>query len=242
MNDARFRVLGPIGLSRGGVVDRPSTPQQRTVLATLLLTPGHVVSAGKLVTALWGENPPSAARNSIQVQISRLRQFLKQHDAAELTTSSSGYALVAEPESVDLHRFRQFVRAAQAAGPATAAGLLECALNEWSGLPFADAAGDWLANTMVPALEEERLAAVESLAELDLEAGRYEHVVLALTPLHPHHPLRERMAALLLTALHRSGRRADALRLYRRVREQFVAELGLEPGRSCSARTRSAGM
>ncbi|TYB69316.1 tetratricopeptide repeat protein [Nonomuraea sp. PA05] len=230
MNDARFRVLGPIGLSRRGVVDRPSTPQQRTVLATLLLTPGHVVPARKLVTALWGEDPPRAARNSVQVQISRLRQFLKQHDAAELTTSSSGYALVAEPASVDLHRFRQFVRAAQAAGPTTAAGLLECALNEWSGLPFADAAGDWLANTMVPALEEERLAAVESLAELDLEAGRYDHVVLALTPLHPHHPLRERMAALLLTALHRSGRRADALRLYRSVREQFVAELGLEPG------------
>ncbi|WP_151775322.1 AfsR/SARP family transcriptional regulator [Streptomyces abyssomicinicus] len=230
MNDTRFRVLGPIGLSSRGLVHRPRTPQQRTVLATLLLTPGRVVPAARLVTALWGEDPPSTARNSVQVQISRLRQFLKQHDVAELITSSSGYALEAEPDLVDLHRFRQLVRAAQAAHPATAVDLLERALDEWSGPPLADAAGDWLATTMVPVLEEERLGAVELLAELALEAGRHDHVVRALMPLHPDHPLRERLSALLITALHRSGRRADALQTYRRVREQFIAELGLEPG------------
>jgi tetratricopeptide (TPR) repeat protein len=167
--------------------------------------------------------------------VSRLRRLLAAYPEAGLATSARGYVLDTDPARVDLHRFRRLVREAReqeaAGGPEAAMGLLRSALALWRGHPlFADAAGRWLPDAVAPGLEEERLAAVEHLAALDLALGRPEAVAAELAPVVAEHPLRERLAGQLMTALHRAGRRAEALAVFRRVRGRFAEELGIEPG------------
>ncbi|MFW6693359.1 AfsR/SARP family transcriptional regulator [Streptomyces sp. MAR4 CNX-425] len=237
-----LRVLGPVGVWAGGRRLGPDTAQDRAVLAMLALEAGHVVPVARLERALWGGTPPASARNAVQGRISSLRRLLHaaaREDAAGdgdaeevgLTTTGAGYRLRAAGARIDLHRFRTGVRRARRLnGSGAAEEALTAALAEWRGTALADVAGDWLPDAVVPALEEERLAAVEDLAALRTAAGRHEEVVSALTPLLAEHPLRERPAALLLTSLYRGGRRAEALETYGRIRRRFVAELGIEPG------------
>ncbi|MEU4513973.1 BTAD domain-containing putative transcriptional regulator [Nonomuraea wenchangensis] len=226
-----FRLLGPVGVWDAGRLLGPSTAQQRTVLAVLLLEPGHPVPVARLVTALWGAEPPESSRNAVQGHISRLRRLLAPFPEAALTTSARGYCLTVARERVDLHRFRDLVR--EAGGepePERAAGLLRAALTLWQGAPLADAAGRWLADAVVPGLEEERLTALERRAALDLRQGRHQEVATELAALLGEHPLRERLVSLLMTALLRGDRRTEALAVFRRVRRHFAEDLGIEPG------------
>ncbi|MDT0305356.1 BTAD domain-containing putative transcriptional regulator [Streptomyces sp. DSM 44917] len=235
---ADFRLLGPVGLWRGSALLGPTTAQQRTVLAMLLLEPGRVVPMDRLVTALWGNEPPGSARNAVQGIVSRLRRLLAGLGAgegpagppAELATASPGYCLWVGRDRVDLHRFRELVRRAKAEEPERGHRLLGEALALWRGPALTEVSGSWLAEAVAPGLEEERLSAQEERAALDLRLDRPHEAVAGLSALVAAHPLRERPATLLLTALHRSGRRADALELFRRVRRRFVDELGIEPG------------
>ncbi|TDC11099.1 tetratricopeptide repeat protein [Streptomyces sp. 8K308] len=232
-NGVEFRLLGPVGVWCHGQRLGPATAQQRTVLATLLLDPGRVVAVDRLVTALWGATPPATARNSLQGTVSRLRRLLGQFPQVELATSVRGYTLRVEAQSIDLHRFRHQVRQARGTGvqAADAAESLRAALALWrGGPPLVDVAGAWLPEAVAPGLEEERLAAVETLAVADLALGRDAAVAAELAPLLPEHPLRERLASLLMVALHRAGQRAEALEVFRRVRRRFADELGIEPG------------
>ncbi|RLV82087.1 hypothetical protein D3C57_126920 [Streptomyces rapamycinicus NRRL 5491] len=208
----------------------------------LLMASGRVVSVDRLVLAVWGEDPPGSARNAVQVQISKLRRILSALPGAELTTSAKGYSLTAAREQVDLHRFRDLVRAArEAPKDAVAAGepeaaearageLLRAALQLWRGPALADVAGGWLPETLGAGLEEERRAAVEECAAIDLRSGRHHEAAAELSALVAEHPLRERSVALLMEALRRCGRRADALALFRSTRRRYVEELGIEPG------------
>ncbi|MEV0626731.1 AfsR/SARP family transcriptional regulator [Nonomuraea wenchangensis] len=226
-----FRLLGPVGVWDAGRLLGPSTAQQRTVLATLLLEPGRPVPVARLETALWGAEPPDSSRNAIQGHISRLRRLLAPFPEAALTTSAHGYCLTVARERVDLHRFRDLVR--EAGGepePERAAGLLRAALTLWQGTPLADAAGRWAADVVAPGLEEERLTALERLAALDLRQGRHQEVAAELVALLGEHPLRERLVSLLMTALLRDDRRTEALAVFRRVRRRFAEDLGIEPG------------
>ncbi|RKN09307.1 AfsR/SARP family transcriptional regulator [Streptomyces radicis] len=231
MNGVEFRLLGVVGVWQGERRLGPSTAQQRTVLAMLLLEPGRVVPVDRLVTALWGTEPPTTARNAVHGQVYRLRRLLAPFaDGAVLTTSRQGYSLAVDESRVDLHRFRALVRATRDGDPDEAGDLLRTALGLWRGPALADVAGGWLPEVTGPGLEDERLAAVERLATLDLAAGRHQDVVAELTPLVAADPLREGLVGHLLTALHRAGRRAEALALFRRVRRAFADELGIEPG------------
>ncbi|MED7927902.1 BTAD domain-containing putative transcriptional regulator [Nonomuraea sp. LP-02] len=226
-----FRLLGPVGVWDAGRLLGPSTAQQRTVLAMLLLEPGRPVPVARLETALWGAEPPESSRNAIQGHISRLRRLLAPFPEAALTTSARGYCLTVARERVDLHRFRDLVR--EAGGepdPERAAGLLRAALTLWQGAPLADAAGRWLPDAVVPGLEEERLTALERRAALDLRQGRHQEVATELAALLGEHPLRERLVSLLMTALLRGDRRTEALAVFRRVRRRFAEDLGIEPG------------
>ncbi|WP_079252446.1 BTAD domain-containing putative transcriptional regulator [Streptomyces sp. MP131-18] len=232
MNGVEFRLLGAVGVWQGARLVGPHTAQQRTVLAMLLLEPGRVVSMDRLVTALWNRQPPASARNAVQGCVSRLRRTLAQLSGveAELTTSAQGYCLWVDRDLVDLHRFRHLVHRAQRSEPALGHELLGRGLAMWRGTALTDVAGGWLPEAVVPALEEERLAAQEERAALDLTLGRPQDAAAGLSGLVAAHPLRERPVSLLLTALHRTGRRAEALALFRRVRDQFTDELGIEPG------------
>ncbi|MGV9325789.1 BTAD domain-containing putative transcriptional regulator [Streptosporangium sandarakinum] len=209
----------------------PSTAQQRTVLATLLLEPGRPVPVARLETALWGGEPPGSSRNAVQGHISRLRRLLAPFPEAALDTSARGYCLTVERDRVDLHRFRRLVREADGeTEPERAAGLLREGLALWQGAPLADVAGRWLPDAVVPGLEEERLAALERRATLDLRRGRHREVAAELAVLVGEDPLRERLVSLLMTALLRGDRRSEALAVFRRVRRRFAEDLGIEPG------------
>lgn len=239
MDGTEFRLLGPVGIWRGERPLGPTAAQQRSVLAMLLMASGRVVSVDRLVMAVWGEDPPGSARNAVQVQISKLRRILSELPGAELTTSAKGYALTVAREQVDLHRFRDLVRAARETPKGTeraegaedrAARLLRAALQLWRGPALADVAGGWLSETLGAGLEEERRTAVEECAAIDLRSGRHHEAAAELSLLVAEHPLRERSVALLMEALRRCGRRADALALFRSTRRRYVEELGIEPG------------
>ncbi|MEV4480667.1 AfsR/SARP family transcriptional regulator [Micromonospora coxensis] len=225
-----FRILGPVGVWHHECQLRPTNAQQRTLLAMFLLTPGTVVSFDHLVTGLWGESPPASARNAVQGHVSRLRKLLTGLPEVGLVTAGQGYRLDVDPQLVDLHRFRTLAERARDSPPAEAGELLGAALALWRGPVFVDVAGDWLPATVAPALEEERLRACEHQAEVELGLGRHVDVVARLSTLAARYPLRESLLALLMTALHLSGRRCDALTLFRDTRQRFVDELGIEPG------------
>ncbi|WP_246096509.1 AfsR/SARP family transcriptional regulator, partial [Streptomyces botrytidirepellens] len=219
-----------MGIWRDDQLLGPTAAQQRSVLAMLLMEPGRVVSVDRLVMAIWGEDPPGSARNAVQVQISKLRRILAALPDTELTTSAKGYCLTTPRTAVDLHRFRDLVREARNENDGRAAELLCAALQLWRGPALADVAGGWLSDTVGAGLEEERRAAVEECAALDVRAGRHHEAVAQLSALVAEHPLRERSVALLMEALCRSGRRADALALFRATRQRYAEELGIEPG------------
>ncbi|MDX3231128.1 AfsR/SARP family transcriptional regulator [Streptomyces sp. ME19-01-6] len=230
MHGTEFRLLGPVGIWQGELGLGPTAAQQRSVLAMLLLEPGRVVSVDRLVMAVWGEDPPGSARNAVQVQISKLRRILAALPDTELSTSAQGYCLTIDQERVDLHRFRELVREARTVGDGPAGELLHAALQLWRGPALADVAGGWLPETVGVGLEEERRAVVEECAAIDLRSGRHQEATAVLSPLVAEHPLRERSVGLLMEALSRSGRRADALALFRSTRQRYVDELGIEPG------------
>ncbi|MFF4268790.1 BTAD domain-containing putative transcriptional regulator [Streptomyces sp. NPDC001536] len=207
-----------------------TTPQQRSVLSALLLNSNQVVPVESMVRALWGEKPPNSARNAVQGYISKLRRILDRFPESEITTHPQGYSLGIDKEQVDLHRFRRLVDMAQNADAVTACELLDEALDLWHGPPLSGVAGQWLPSTAGTYMEEERLSALEEHATATLEAGRVRDAIRELTSLVIEHPLRERAASLLMTALHRSGRRGDALTVFRDTRRHLVKELGIEPG------------
>jgi DNA-binding SARP family transcriptional activator/tetratricopeptide (TPR) repeat protein len=223
VDGVEFRVLGPVGVWCDGDQRHPSNAQQRTVLARLLLSPGTVVSLDELVTALWGEDPPATARNALHGHVSRVRRMLNDLPEAALHTVGQGYRLDVPRRRVDLHRFRELASS-------TRRPELAAALDLWRGPAFADVAGDWLAATAGQALDQERLTAIDALARAELEDDRGTDAVVRLQALVAAYPLREDSAGLLMTALHRTGRRRDALDVYRQTRQLLTEQLGIEPG------------
>ncbi|TDB78440.1 BTAD domain-containing putative transcriptional regulator [Micromonospora sp. KC723] len=228
MDGVEFRVLGPVGAWRDGQQLRPTNAQQRTILAMLLLAPGHVVPLGQMVTALWGDGPPASARNAIQGHVSRLRRLVRGIPGVELATAGHGYQLTVPRESVDLHRFRGLVEQAQN-GLTSPDELLRSAVGLWRGPAFADVAGEWLPATLGQTLEQERVAAIEELSRAELSAGRTADAVARLAAVVAEHPMRENAVALWMTALHRAGRRTEALEVFRETRLRLTRDLGIEP-------------
>ena len=230
---AQFGLLGPLFVSTDGEPIALGGQKRRALLAVLLLEANQVVSRDRLIDALWGEDPPETARNTIQVYISQLRKLLP--DGA-LETAPPGYRLVIEADSVDLFEFMRLseegriaLRAADAAGAADA---LRAALALWRGAPLADLPWEPFAQAEIVRLEELRLAALEDRIEADLALGRHGQLVIELERLVAEQPFRERLRAQLMLALYRSGRQTDALAVYQRGRRTLVDELGIEPSES----------
>ncbi|MCC8250214.1 AfsR/SARP family transcriptional regulator [Saccharothrix luteola] len=225
----RLSVLGPVEVAHGDRLIPVPGPQLRCVLAVLASEAGRVLPVARLAEALW-DVPPPTARGTLQVYASRLRKLLGGLGVA-LVGTGGGYRLDVDPADVDLHRFRDVVARARAtADVAVRRRLLATALGEWRGAPLADTADGPLRNRLVVALAEERLAALEDRLEADLELGRHHDVVGDLTALAAEHPGRERVAGALMLALHRCGRRVEALEVYRRLRGLLIEQAGVEPG------------
>ena len=228
-----FRVLGPFEVSERGRPLEVGAGKQRALLALLLLRGGEVVSTDRLIDALWGEDPPPSALNSVHVYVSHLRKALGN---GHLETRGHGYLFMLEPDQLDLDRFERLLgdgRALLAAGePGQAAETLRAALALWRGPPLSDFASEPFAQVEIARLDELRLAALEERIEADLALGRHAELVPELEALVRESPLRERLRAQLMLALYRTGRQAEALEAYQAARRMLAEELGLEPGRS----------
>ncbi|TJZ52078.1 tetratricopeptide repeat protein [Streptomyces piniterrae] len=235
----RFSVLGPVRAWRGDVPLAAGSPQQRALLAALLLRGGRTATAAELVDALWGEEPPHAALAALRTYASRLRKALGDH-AAALVSESGGYAIRSTdglPLDLDHDHAEQYAAEAEKAKAAgdrcRARELLDAALALWDGEPLAGLAGPY-ADTQRTRLEEWRLSLMETRLELDLEVGCHAEAVSELTALTAAHPLRERLRELLMLALYRSGRQAEALAVYADTRRLLDEELGVDPRASLS--------
>ena len=217
---------------RAGGDIRLGGPRPRAVLALLVLEAGRVVPAGRLVEEVWRGSPPPGAAKTLRSYVSRLRALLDPD--ATLAARGGGYVLGLEPDLVDAVRFEQLASSGQAmlsAGEAaTAAGRFRQALGLWRGRALADVCEVEPLAREAARLEELRLAATEGRIEADIALGLHAEVTGELEGLVAEHPLRERLWRLLVLALYRAERQADALAACRRARDMLAAELGLEPG------------
>jgi DNA-binding SARP family transcriptional activator len=226
-----FHVLGPLELLVG---DRPvpiTSTRQRIVAATLVMASNHMVSVDRLIEAVWDGNPPSSARNQIQICVSALRRVIGVPDLID--TWPSGYGLRALDEQIDYHAFDAAVnrgRGAREQGRLEEAlGHFDAALGLWRGPALAGVPGR-AAGMHASMLEERRLMAVEDRIEVRLGLGAYRELVEELVALTAEYPLRERLWGLRMIVLYRCGRQAEALDAYRTARSVLVDELGIEPG------------
>lgn len=226
-----FRLLGPFEARHDGEpAEVGSRRQERCLLAVLLLEPDRLVPTDRLADLLWNGRPPASARSTLHTYIGRLRSALAPYQV-QILTRGDGYLVAADGHRVDVDEFRRVTGEATAeTDPAERIRLLDRALALWRGPLLADTADDQLRRRLLGPLEELRLTSVELRAEALLAQGQHTRVVSELTPLAGQHPAREQLIASLMTALYRSARQADALRLYQSIRESLVDSLGVEPG------------
>jgi DNA-binding SARP family transcriptional activator len=224
-----FRILGPLEVDRDGRALKLAGARERAILAILLLHANEIVSTDALIDRVWPSEPPSTAGKALQVYVSRLRKEL---GTDVIVTRSPGYLIRVGPDELDLHRFEQLFDRAHGAEPRVASELLREALSLWRGAPLADFAYDAFAQAEVARLEELRFAALEERLQADLALGRHGQLVGELDSLVAEFPLRERLRELLMLALYRAGRQAEALALYQEGRRLLDEELGLEPSES----------
>jgi DNA-binding SARP family transcriptional activator/tetratricopeptide (TPR) repeat protein len=191
----RFRLLGPIEAWTGSRRVDLGPPQQRSVLATLLLEAGQVVPVPRLVATLWGGTPPRTAVKNLQVYVHHLRRALARIPDAEVRTVGGGYLVEVERDQVDLFRFRRLVSEARTAPDQRATGLLGEALALWRGAALAGSSGDVLRD-IAAQLDEEHLAALENRLEIELRLGHHAECVAELGRLVSAYPLRERLRQL----------------------------------------------
>jgi predicted ATPase/DNA-binding SARP family transcriptional activator len=212
----RIRLLGEVGAAtdRGEPLDAGPAKCQ-AVLAALALSAGTAVPVWRLVDVVWGDDPPRTANRTLQSYLTRLRKSL---GPDSIVRSGAAYRLAVPAESVDVLRFQRRLDA----------GNIDAALAEWTGLPLAGLTVPGLAAT-VDGLVERWLGAVEADLERRVETSA-PAAIGPLTELTASYPFREGLWALLMTALYRAERQADALAAYRTARQNLAEHLGVEPG------------
>jgi DNA-binding SARP family transcriptional activator len=227
-----FRVLGPLEVR---VDDGPGPrlpPVQRRLLAVLLARAGRQLAVDEIADAVWAGSPPPSAAATLQVHLHRLRRALR--GSRHIVRGTSGYRIEVDDAEFDALRFADLAergRRERARGELEAAvPLLQRALRLWRGDAYAGVEASGLVTAAARRLGEDRLAATRELHETQLDLGRHDQVIAPLTGLVRAHPYHERLGALLMLALYRSGRQADALEVYRARRAMLVDELGVEPG------------
>ncbi|MGW3962975.1 BTAD domain-containing putative transcriptional regulator [Amycolatopsis sp. NPDC005003] len=227
----RFRLLGPVEATHGGR-PVPLTGKQRALLGCLLLEPNHVVSVERLIDRLWEENPPVSAAARVRALVAELRRALADDGARLIVTQSPGYRLDVGDGALDTVVFAERLAAGGQASLdgryEDAVALFGRALELWRGAPLGGLSGPHVA-AETARLTEQWAAALEGRAAALLELGRPHDAVAEAGRVIAEYPLRERPQGLLMLALHRSGRLAEALSVYRRFRSRLVAEIGVEP-------------
>jgi DNA-binding SARP family transcriptional activator/tetratricopeptide (TPR) repeat protein len=224
------RLLGPVDV----VVDGGSRPvhglRRRAVLAALALHGGEIVSTSRLVDAVWGETAPPTALNTLQSHVSYLRNILG--SKAAILARPPGYVLDLGGDHTDVQFAERLLRqGTQSADPVHGARHLQAALALWRGRPMADLAGlAWL-EEQAERLDLFRVQIKRALFEARLAAGEHAQLIPDLDRMIADHPLDEHIHAQLMLALYRSGRQADALAMYHRLRRTLDEELGIDPSK-----------
>jgi DNA-binding SARP family transcriptional activator/pimeloyl-ACP methyl ester carboxylesterase len=228
----RIRVLGPMRAEHDGQELGIGGPKQRLVLAILLSRVNEVVSTDRLVDDVWSDHSPSTARQTVQAYVSTLRGVLEPCRPGTLVARTPGYIVRLDEASFDVLRFEHLAgqgRALATTDPETAAVVLRQAEAMWDGDAYGDLTGVSCLVPEVRRLHELRIATIEARIDTELSVGRHAAVIPELEALVDAHPLRESLRGQLMIALYRSGRQAEALRVYQRTRHVLGEELGIEP-------------
>ncbi|MEU8081943.1 BTAD domain-containing putative transcriptional regulator [Catellatospora citrea] len=226
-----FRLLGAVEVR---VADRliPLSGRQRALLAVLALNAGRVVPAHRLADAIWGEPLPPSHAARIRVLVSEVRKAFSAAGSGLIVTRPPGYLLDTAPGQLDLQTFVDTLAVARAAAGRgdheAALARYDEALALWQGSALDGVTGLFL-EAEAARLGELRLLALEDRTSVMLTLGRGAELIAELGSLVAEHPLRERPHGQLMLAFYHSGRRGEALGLYRTLRERLAAELGLEP-------------
>ncbi|MCR6483536.1 AfsR/SARP family transcriptional regulator [Amycolatopsis sp. OK19-0408] len=237
-NGVRFTVLGPLGILRDGVDHTPTTPKLLQLLALLVLSPGKMVHADAIAQELWATKPPRTMRTTMHTYVYHLRRYLDQNRLdggldSVLVTKAPGYVFRIDPAQVDVFRFGQLQQEGQELlrqdRHAAAVERLRAALNVWTGPPLANVpCGPVLLPYTVELLEQQRTT-LHMLIEAEIASGHHRELIGELRSLTVGNPLDEALHGQLMRALGRSGRRSDAMAVYRTLRQRLCDELGVEP-------------
>jgi DNA-binding SARP family transcriptional activator len=235
----RFRILGPVQVSQASSLVHLA-PRPKALLVRLLVDANRVVSTDRLIDDLWPDRPPRDGEGAVQNLVFRLRQAFTPNGAGEvLITRDPGYVVIADADDLDAARFERLVveaRLAVAAGDArVGCALLREGLSLWRGPALAEFADLGFAVLEAERLAELQRSATEDLLGAELELGRHGEVIGELEAFVAANPLRERAWALLILGLYRSGRQAEALRAYQKLRGRLADELGIDPNPSLRA-------
>ncbi|HEY8473180.1 MAG TPA: AfsR/SARP family transcriptional regulator [Natronosporangium sp.] len=221
----------------------PTAPKPRSVLALLLLQANQPVPVPDLIQELWGDQPPASALTTLQTYILQLRKRFREAlglptatvASTVLVTVPGGYQFRSTSDDFDLPRYQQLAadgrRELAAGNDALAADLLLQAQSLWRGPALADVPAGPVLQPQLKRLQESLLTTLEQGIEARLRLGRHQEVLSELAGLTAQYPLHENLHAMFMVALHRSGRRQEALRVFQQLRTTMIEELGLEPSK-----------
>ncbi|MFD5543971.1 BTAD domain-containing putative transcriptional regulator [Streptomyces sp. NPDC127079] len=233
----RFEILGSLRITDGEDVITVSAPKMESLLAALLVRADDVVSMDQMCTEIWGDEPPRRATATLHVYVSQLRKLLGRGHQGEspIVTRSPGYVLCLGDSGLDAHEFQRLARQGRAAIRAgryqEASAACGQALALWRGTVLGEVRGGPIVEEFATWAEETRLECVELRNEAELTLGRHRELVGPLYALVNRHPLIEAFHGQLMLALHRSHRRAEALRVFEHLRVTLDRELGIRPCR-----------
>lgn len=224
----RVRILGPVDVLVNGHVRAVQGKRRKAVLASLALQHGQVVDTDLLIDVAWGDTPPATSLNTLQSHVYHLRQIMS--DKAAIRNTAGGYILELGEDGTDVLTAQRLIDRATRVGDAPrAARLLRETLALWRGRALVDLAGIGWFDEHAAHLEDLRGRAATALLEQRLALGEHEQLLPELMRLVKEHPFDEQAARLLMTALYRHGRQADALGAYHRLRARLRDELGIDP-------------
>ncbi|HEU4356470.1 MAG TPA: AfsR/SARP family transcriptional regulator, partial [Actinomycetota bacterium] len=230
----RYRILGSLEVASNGTTLELGQLKQRALLAILLLHANEIVPIDRLIEFLWADSPPRTAGHSIQIYVSELRKAIAPlAEDQVIVTRSPGYRLDADPSTIDARRFETLLdeatRELREGDARVGTEKLRAAMALWRGPALSEFAYEEFAQSEIRRLTDLRLAGLEELAAVELSAGRSAQAMSVLETAIREDPLRERLRELLMLALYRTGRHAEALRTYEAFRTKLGEELGLDP-------------
>lgn len=220
------------------VARRVDGAKTRSLLVLLALNRGKTLSRDYLADELWEGSPPPSAEGTLHAHVSRLRRVLAE-EAPALVTVRPGYRLDLSADDIDVERFQALhtraLTLARAGNAQEACQLWQRSLDLWRSHPRDNIIGFTSAAVEIARLEELFLQAREGFLEAQLALGHHSATIPDLKQLVQHQPGRERLWALLITALHRDGQQAEALATYSRCRTFLLKEFGVEPNQELQA-------